>query len=171
MRGLLEIMKVILTWFVKSAGDSPVEPPKKGMEPEVQVPPLPQILFKTPRINQEYKDLYEKNRHLQDIILECQMYAYHKWGKNITVTMIYRTDAEQAEIYKDDPKYKEKPFKSPHQFWQAFDLRSSTFDTTQINELVNMLNTVYNNTNGYKWTSVCHDVGKGEHLHVQYVRK
>lgn len=132
-----------------------------------------QILYKndTDRLKEEHIELKERNPDLYDIIDDVCDWAWVYCKKDIVITMIYRTDAEQDSIYKDDPKYQQKKFKSPHQFYHAVDLRSSTFDTEQIQKLVDYLNEQYNGTNYYKWTAKCHDVGLGDHFHIQFVRK
>lgn len=123
------------------------------------------------RLKEEFEELKLRNEYLYNVLLDCGEFCKKEFNKNVVVTMIYRTDEEQDSIYKDDPKYKLKKFKSPHQFYHAFDLRSSTFDTEQIEKLVKYLNGLYNVGNYYKWTAKCHDVGLGDHFHVQFVNK
>lgn len=171
MTGFLKVMKVLLIWFARSASASPVEPPKKET-PKPQVKTELDFKNNSERLKKEWNLLFQKNEHLWDLIIDAHVYCYQQFGKYIVVTMIDRTQAEQDEIYKDDPKYNEKPYKSPHQFFHAVDLRSSTFETHEIEQLVNYLNTKYNSTNYYKWTAKCHAVINGaEHFHIQFVRK
>lgn len=174
MNGLLKILENILTLFAKNAKSSSVDLEKKPIElPENPIYEKPEILFKndSDRLKTEYKELSTKNRDLLDIIIETAQYCRHTFNKNIVITMIYRTEVEQDSIYKDDPKYKVKKFKSPHQFWDAFDLRSSQFETSEIEKLVNYLNTIYNSTNSYSWTAKNHNIGLGFHFHIQYNKK
>jgi hypothetical protein len=123
------------------------------------------------RLREEMEELKLRNEYLYNILLDCGNFCQKYFNKNVVVTMIYRTDEEQDSIYKDDPKYKLKKFKSPHQFYHAFDLRSSSFDTEQIEKLVKYLNGLYNVGNYYNWTAKCHDVGLGDHFHVQFTKK
>jgi hypothetical protein len=124
------------------------------------------------RLREEFDSLKVNNEHLHFILLDCGDFCQKNFKKNVVVTMIYRTDAEQDELYKNVAKYKEKKFKSPHQFFHAFDLRSSTFNSVEIDKLVNYLNTEYNSKNFYKFTAICHEVSaNGLHLHIQFVKK
>jgi hypothetical protein len=131
------------------------------------------IYFKnsSQRLQDEFIELEERNKPLHQLIVDTCAYCKAEFNKDITITMIYRTDKEQDEIYKDNLKYQQKKFKSPHQFFHAVDLRSSTFTRPEIDKLVNYLNNVYNKDNYYKFTALCHDVGIGEHFHINYLRK
>ena len=127
------------------------------------------------RLGDEFIELLERNPGLHQLIVDTCAYCKATFGKDITITMIYRTDAEQDSLYQNDAKYLAKKFKSPHQFYHAVDLRSSTFETSEIKVLVDYLNSVYNKTNYYNWTAKCHDIdGTGpqaEHFHIQFIKK
>lgn len=131
------------------------------------------IYFKngSKRLQDEFVALVDNNKDLHELIVDTCAYCKAEFNKDIVITMLYRTQEEQDEIYKDNAKYKEKKFKSPHQFNHAVDLRSSTFTKEEIDNLVNYLNKVYNSTNYYKFTAMCHDVGHGDHFHIQFARK
>jgi hypothetical protein len=130
------------------------------------------ILFKndSARLKKEYEDLQESNAHLFDLINDLAKFINKKFEKDLTITMILRTQEEQDEIYKNDPKYKVRKFKSPHQFSHAVDLRSRDFTKDEISAIEDYLNTEYNPTNFYKWTARDHNVGLGDHLHLQYYK-
>lgn len=123
------------------------------------------------RLREEFEELKVRNEMLYNILLDCGNFCQEYFQKKVVITMIYRTDEEQDSIYKDDEKYKVKKFKSPHQFWHGADLRSSHLDTEQIEKLVNYLNGLYNVGNYYKWTAKNHNVGLGDHFHVQFCKK
>lgn len=129
-----------------------------------------EIKFKTDRVCNEFEELQDKNYYLEDLINDVAQYCKKEFDKNITITMIYRTDEEQDNIYKDNERYQFKKFKSPHQFWQAVDLRSRDFTEEEITQLVDYINKKYNVQNYYKWTAKNHEVnGHGEHFHIQYL--
>jgi len=124
------------------------------------------------RLQLELKELLTKNKLLHDLIFDLAEFIKSSFKKELVITMIFRTDAEQAEIYKDDPKYKVKPFKSPHQLWSAVDIRSLIFTPDEIKKIEDYLNNKYNGSNGFKWTARNHKVGVGAfHFHIQLVKK
>jgi len=173
MSGFLKVLKIILTLFAKNAKSSSQESEKK----ETVAAMTSNIEYKNDsnRLRQEHKELETKNPKLYIVLLDCGVFCKEKFNKNVVITMIYRTEAEQDDLYKDSEKYKVKKFKSPHQFFHAFDLRSSIFETNEKKILVDYLNTKYNISNYYKFTALCHDIdGNGpqaEHFHVNYVKK
>lgn len=120
------------------------------------------------RLTDELALLKTKNKPLYDILFNLADWVKDNLKKDLVVTGIHRLDVEQAAIYKDDAKYKAKPFKSPHQFWDAFDLRDNTFTKEEIPKIVKYLNDTYNATNRYKFTAMDHSVGIGWHFHIQY---
>lgn len=124
-----------------------------------------------PRLKGELKELANKNKPLYDMLFDLAVWIKDNFKKDTVVTGIYRTDAEQAEIYKNDPRYKLKPFKSPHQFWQAFDLRDSIYTKDEIKKTVDYVNKTYNKHNQLAFTAMDHNVGKGFHFHIQLVEK
>lgn len=123
------------------------------------------------RLKAELATLKTKNKPLYDILFNLADWVKDKFKKELVITGIFRTDTEQAAIYKNDSRYKVKPFKSPHQNWTAFDLRDSTFDKPEIPQIVKYLNDTYNPTNVYKFTAMDHNIGSGWHFHCQYLEK
>lgn len=143
----------------------------KPKEPVVNPLIAPKVKNDSSRLKNEYTQLIEKNTGLYDLINDISIYVKKTMNKDIVITMIFRTDQEQDEIYKDDPKYKIKKFKSPHQFYHAIDLRSRDFSQSEIKQIEDYLNNKYNPTNYYKWTAKNHNVGLGDHFHLQWVKK
>jgi len=141
---------------------------------KAEVIPMVSPMFKndSERLKNEYNALIDKNKDLYDAINDLALFMRTKLNKSLIITMIYRTDEEQAEIYKNSPKYKEKPFKSPHQFWQAWDTHSLDLSTAQISTIVDYLNQKYNETNYYSVTCMYHEIDNlGYHLHSQFIKK
>lgn len=134
--------------------------------------PVVKVKDNSERLITELKTLLVKNKLLHDLIFDLAEYIKSSFSKELIITMIDRTEAEQEAIYKNDARYKEKPFKSPHQFWHAVDIRSKVFSKEEIKKIEDYLNTKYNPTNYYKWTARNHVVGQGaEHFHIQYSKK
>ncbi len=124
------------------------------------------------RLIEELAALEQSNRPLFDLLQDVANFVSSTYKKEFIITMIGRTDAEQDAIYKDDPKYKIKKFKSPHQFSHAADIRSSIFSSDEIKGIEDYLNNKYNGINYYKWTARNHIVGNGAfHFHIQYAKK
>lgn len=123
------------------------------------------------RIKQEFGKLRRENRPLAMLLIDLYHYVDKKFQKDVVMTMIYRTQDEQDAIYRNNPRYEKRPFKSPHQFWHAVDIRSRTFSDDEIEDIENYLNSKYNDSNYYKWTARCHKVGDGAyHFHIQYYK-
>lgn len=173
MSGIVKVLQVILTLFAKNAVSSPPQASEKK-SPLPEVPPRPEPTFKndSERLKGELNQLKTVNPGLYDLLYDICDYCNREFKKTVVITMIYRTDEEQDEIYKDDEKYKARPFKSPHQYWHALDLRSKTFTPEEIKMVENYLNTKYNGSNYYTWTAKDHIVLNGaSHFHIQYSKK
>ena len=126
------------------------------------------------RVIEEIWDLKERNRPLLKLMFDVRDYCKKEFNKDIVLTHIYRKDEEQDDIYMNhiDPemvaKYLKRKFKSPHQFFHAFDLRSFIFTDEEIIQLVDYLNDKYNEMNYYRFTAKCHNAGSGSHFHIQF---
>lgn len=134
--------------------------------------PVVKVKNDSQRLKDELITLSKKNKDLHELIFDLAEYIKNTFKKELIITMIDRTQAEQDAIYKDDVKYKVKPFKSPHQFWQACDIRSKIFNKDEIKAIEDYLNGKYNKTNYYSWTARNHVVAGGEyHFHIQWTKK
>jgi hypothetical protein len=121
------------------------------------------------RIINEVKQLRTRNRPLLKLLVDLYKYIKKSMDKDTIITMIYRTQDEQDRIYGNRPRYEENPWKSPHQFWHAIDLRSKVYTIEELDEIVDYLNNKYNTNNYYKFTAMYHKVSGGAyHLHIQY---
>jgi len=126
------------------------------------------------RLKREYNDLEDSNKGLYDLLTDLAKFCKDSYNKDVVLTMILRTKEEQDNIYKGTKnskgvKYDDKPWKSPHQFSHALDIRSKTYTKNEIKAIEEYLNDKYNSKNFYKWTALCHDVGQGDHFHIQFV--
>ena len=121
--------------------------------------------FKTPRQEDEFKNA---NSKLKNIIFTAANYMMERYNFEITITEILRTQAEQDEIYKKDPKYMEKPWRSVHQDGRGVDFRTRDMTKEMIVDLCDFLNKIpYDPKRPEKKTCLYHDVGAGIHLHAQ----
>ena len=121
------------------------------LESRKEDPQILPISYKelNPRLQSEHSDLEIKNKELYDILDALNAYTNKMFKKNVIITMIYRTQAEQAYLYRNSKKYAKKKFKSPHQFWQGIDIRSGTFKQSEIKQIAAWLNRKYKKGNYY----------------------
>lgn len=137
--------------------------------------PMPKFKDESERLKLEFKDLAQANLPLYDLIIDLVDYVLKEFKKDVVITMINRTQTEQDAIYagkkQGNREYDKNPWKSPHQYNHAIDLRSSIYSKEEIKQIEDYLNAKYNPINYYKWTAKDHDVGLGTHFHIQLVRK
>jgi hypothetical protein len=117
------------------------------------------------------------NRKLVNIVylgMEYLSIEYPEIDYTLIVTDLKRTTEEQDDIYLNhkDPnvvkKYKKKPWLSVHQFNRGLDLRTSDMPIKMVNKLMAFFNLfTYDPKRPEKKTCIYHDVGTGEHLHLQ----
>lgn len=170
-----EFLELILLFFKGSSKKELDSYKEENIEAEELVPkkpkeveePMPDIEFKTPRVEKEYAELEDKNRPLYDLSIDLQKFVWDEFEKKLTITMINRTAAEQDYLYKNSAKYQKKKFKSPHQYLHSLDIRSRNFDSAEIKKIEDYLNKKYNDANYYSWTAKNHTVGSGLHFHIQ----
>ena len=125
------------------------------------------IQFKTDRINRQWNGDFATTR-LISLMNMINLYSEIEFDKSIIITDLVRNQDEQDHIYRNNEKYKVKPWKSTHQFGRAADIRSRIYSKEEIEKLVTFANNVtYDPTRPDKKTCLCHDVGSGIHLHLQ----
>lgn len=123
-------------------------------------------------LKEQLGSLKRENKKLYDLVIDLYKWIDKEIGKDTIITMIYRTAAQQDALYSHSEKYKDKPWKSPHQFWHAVDLRTWIYTQEEIDRIVKYLNDKYNDSNYYKWTARAHEVGNnGMHFHINYIIK
>ena len=124
------------------------------------------------RLKREHEELKDHNPSLFKLLSDLEEFVTKQFSKDVMITMIYRTQDEQDELYRNDPKYKTKKFKSPHQFWHSLDLRSKSFTGDEVLAIEKFLNDSYNLKNFYRWTAKNHAIsGNVDHFHIQFVSK
>jgi hypothetical protein len=121
------------------------------------------ISFKTPRIQNEWVTLEAQNLTLHGIIKSAALFVKLNFNKDLTITEIMRTAAENAALYAPGSE----PQNRPHTVWRAVDLRSSTFTQTEIQQLLTFLNQ-YKVFGGLKKCAIYHQIKNGApHFHIQ----
>lgn len=165
---MLELLQSLLQLFLPKDPEDEID---SGLVEDREETLLP-IEFKngSARLSSEYKQLSTENPYLYNLINDLNQYINDTFSKNLVITMIYRTQAEQDYLYRNSAKYKERKFKSPHQFWHGVDIRSRTFTSEEIAKIEQYINDKHNAANYYKWTAKNHTVGSGYHFHIQFSR-
>lgn len=121
--------------------------------------------FKTEREGREFLQLKPR---LKIIMTLLEQFFTVEFKKDILVTGCFRTQDEQDAIYKDNQKYQEKPWQSVHQFWRGCDVRVIDWTPKERDRTLMYLNSfTYDDTRPEMKTAIIHDVGAGNHLHVQ----
>jgi hypothetical protein len=121
------------------------------------------IRFKTPRIEAEFRELPSKNKRLFVLATAAGHYSMFEFKKEITITSLYRTPEENAELYSPN----KEPFNKPHTLWEAIDLRSTIYTESELKKLLHFLN-LWTAFDGKRSTAFCHTVlGGAQHFHVQ----
>ena len=121
------------------------------------------IVFKDEAQKAEFARL---DNRLQTILIYLSGLAEHLYHKSVVITHLWRTQEGQDEIYKGNAVYQSKPWVSVHQVGRGADIRSDTYTPAEINNLVSELNSTFEYGGG-KQTAICHDVGHGQHFHIQ----
>jgi len=129
------------------------------------------ILFKTERQEAEWPDIAGKLKQLVELL---NIYMHLKYNIDPMVTELMRTQEEQDDIYgkKADKatrdKYKKKPWQSVHQYGRGADIRTHDWERNQVKDALFILNTiVYDPKRPRKKTAIHHNIGTGEHIHIQ----
>ena len=126
------------------------------------------IKFKTDRQKSEYESLSIYNKRLRDVLDMVALYARVEFDKDITVTDLFRTQAEFDSLYAETPVDK-RPSTSPHLTQEAADLRSSDFTDNERNKILKLLSAVTYRDG--KPSALVHQItGNALHFHIQ-VRK
>lgn len=118
------------------------------------------ILFKHKRLSQEWPELLRLNPKLVMITLRvCQMF-----GGVIEITEIFRTEAMQRRYYPNDPV-----IKSVHQYWRGIDISLHTVAAEKVLPTIAGINASFPYGKGEIKTALVHDIGMGNHLHLQVI--
>jgi hypothetical protein len=112
------------------------------------------IEFKENSLKDEFDDPKLDTR-VRAIVLALAGFVKYEFGKDITITSVWRTKTTDSGV---------------HEAWRAVDVRSIYFTDSEINEILLFLNNFFygKSVSGEDLqTAICHDVGQGQHLHIQ----
>lgn len=122
--------------------------------------------FKTKRVEKEYAQLKEENPRLFAIAEKANSFFLEKFGRELTITSLLRTQEEHEALYaKTEPS--KRPASSPHMVWNALDFRSKDMSGPEIAALLEHLNqnVVWG---GKRKCAIYHTIpGNVRHFHVQ----
>lgn len=121
--------------------------------------------FKTKREEDEFLSKAVDQR-LKDLVNMIDLYMRVRYGKRTTITGVMRTQEEQDFIYRANPAYQVKPWMSVHQIGRGVDIRCNDMTEAEITDVVEVLNRIPYRTPG-KSTAIRHNVGAGDHIHIQ----
>jgi hypothetical protein len=116
-------------------------------------------LFKTAQLEEQFYSQDGMDARLRGIILELADHLLRSCGKNLVVTEVRRTSERQKEIY----GYL-RPSRHLDLPCGAVDLRSRDLSQAEILSLQNWIEYWYGD---WAVRLVHHDVGRGEHIHIQ----
>lgn len=123
------------------------------------------INFKSPGLG---GDLPRIDSRIKALIFEAAAYLSRR-NLSLTITCLLRDRAVQEAIYKNAQKIGAKePARSPHEDGRAVDISIRGLSDEVISGLVGHLNETfpYEGNSRFK-TAIRHDVGQGDHIHIQ----
>lgn len=129
---------------------------------------------KSKRIGDEFQLLTQKNPALAQLILDLTDFVRVEFRKDVMMTMIYRTQNEQWDLYKKTDGAKTKRT-SPHMRWEAVDLRDWIYTAHEKAAIEKWLHKHYDATNqlaklgsGSRTYWLHRIKGQALHFHIQY---
>lgn len=123
------------------------------------------ISFKTAALN---PDLAKIDSRIKALIFEAAVWLA-RLNLSLTITCLLRDRATQEAIFQKARSIgAREPIRSPHEDGRAVDISIKGFSEEIITGLVDHLNETfpYEGNRLYK-TAIRHDVGQGDHIHIQ----
>lgn len=134
------------------------------------------LLSKTKEIGDEFQTLKTKNAALAQIILDLTDYVRVEFKKDVMMTMVFRTQQQQWDLYKKTDGVPKTKRTSPHMFWQAVDIRDWIYNEQEKKAIGKFLVDHYDATNQMSKlgngsrTCWLHKIkGQAMHFHIQYI--
>ena len=126
------------------------------------------------RLRREFQELQVKNQALAALMHDLAEFIEVKFKKDIVITMIFRTQQEQWDLYKKTDGAKTKRT-SPHMRWDAVDIRDWVYTDAEKKAIGAFLKGNYDATNRMaplgsgSRTYWLHAIkGQAMHFHIQY---
>jgi len=123
------------------------------------------IKFKTNRQRAEREVLEQNNNQLFEIVSRYDEVVSFIWGKDTTITDIYRTNDEHRRSLKTVlmPYYP-----TVHEYWRGVDIRDSlTINRKRVMEMIINEQFIYDRPRPHKKVLLYHNIGLGMHAHIQ----
>ena len=127
---------------------------------------------KTMKISEEWGQLRNNNSSLAQVVWDLAVFVEQEFKKDVVMTEIFRTQLMQDSYYGKGTKKV-----SPHQLWQAVDIRERIYTATELDYMKEFL-VLYDKYNGCglikaskSKTFLYHDIGRGKHFHIQFLSK
>lgn len=131
-----------------------------------------EMKFKQDSLREQFYDLGETDPRLRAVLTELDFYFQQKFGRELMVTSVARTEDEQKELYPDYFARVGRPRPSAHldRPCRAIDIRSRDLRPQEIEALRNYFETWWDEFPG--WAFLINDRGgKFPHIHVQVGKK
>lgn len=111
------------------------------------------IRYKDPAFEKELRAVKKYNKPLYDMVLEVGCMVDFFFSKDALITSVYRDDNPD----------------SVHYHWRGVDLRSWLYTDYELSVLEIYFNSkyIYDPDRRHKKVLLIHDVGKGNHIHIQ----
>lgn len=126
------------------------------------------LQYKSDRQQDEFNRV---DARLMVLVLSVVGYCIWRWGLIPVITEVYRTQAEQDEIYLASDRaeeYGKAPWQSVHQYYRGVDLRVRDFTEEMILTLDSWIDEHFIYDKGRRESSLIHAVGSGgRHAHLQ----
>jgi len=125
----------------------------------------PIIQFKENNLKEEFEKI---DKRLQFIIYALAGFIYSNFGKSIVLTELFRTQEQQDKYYSNNPAYLLNPWKSVHQYGRGADISAKYLTPEELTSISKFINSIvkYSSFNE-KDTLITHDIGFGNHIHIQ----
>ncbi len=118
--------------------------------------------FKSDQQEREFESLANRDGALIPVMVYTDWLSQWLTGQEIVVTSIYRTRLQQAAICAQVGR----EYRSPHEYWRAFDCRSRIYTAEQVQVLSLGVGAVFAYPGRYDVLAL-HGVGTAVHLHGQ----
>lgn len=116
---------------------------------------------------EQFNALQQHNPKLANTLTLLSNFTRLEFKKDITLTSVFRTQAEHDALYANTPEDK-RPKSSPHMFWKAADIRSKDFSDAEIKRMLTFLNCFTYTSGQGKPVALYHTIaGNTFHFHIQ----
>lgn len=113
------------------------------------------------------EQLNKVDNRIKIILLFLEFFVKSRYGRDLLITDLIRTQIQQDYIYRDNLRYKRRPWFSVHQYGRGADIRCFDWEPAEVDEVLDLLNSIPYGKGKYQ-TAVHHRIeGGGIHIHIQ----